>query len=138
MAPLLYQYIYTVDENDISPDYRHVHHARTLLFLERARCQFLDEINCSNASLIKQGVFSVVTRIEIEYRREVVAGEIRVTCENLEVRGRSLFVTQRVYNHRGKEAIYAVLELKFMDGQTRRAGEVPQRIAAVADRAAFC
>ena len=124
----MYQYEYLIGEDDISPQYEHVHHAHSLRFLERGRLQFLEAIECSNESLIATGVFSVIVRIEVDYKREVFKGPIRVTCEGFEVQGKTLRLRQRLYNHRGKEALNALIELKFMDGKSRFAVEVPQKI----------
>lgn len=125
----MYQYNYLIGDNDIDDEYSHVHHARALHFLEAARLQFLRDIGCSNDFLISKGIFSVLASLTIKYKRELLRGAIQVTCENFRLQGKSLYVTQKIFNERGKEAIWAELELKFMDGSSRRAIAVPRPIA---------
>lgn len=124
----MYQYTYIVGENDLQPDYFHVHHARSLLFLEQARVRFMQDIGCPHPSLIAQGIFSVVASLSIRYKRELLAGEIKVTCEDLKIEGRSLVVRQRIFNQKGKEVIDAQVEIMFLRSVTKRAGEVPEKI----------
>ncbi|NMC64149.1 MAG: acyl-CoA thioesterase, partial [SAR324 cluster bacterium] len=112
----------------LQPFYKHLNHAKVLTFLERARTQFLDDIGCPLQTLISEGIFSVVASIEVKYKRELFAGEILVTCENIEVRGKSLFVKQKIFNSRAKIAIEALVEIMFLRAATKRAGNVPEKI----------
>lgn len=129
----MYQYFYIIGEEDLQPFYNHLNHAKVLTFLERARAQFLEDIECPLQTLISEGIFSVVASIEVKYKRELFAGEILVTCENIKVSGKSLFVKQRIYNSKGKLAIEAVVEIMFLRAATKRAGNVPDKIAEKAE-----
>lgn len=133
----MYQYIYVVGEEDLQPLYRHVNHARALSYLEWARTEFLKDINCPQEKLIAKGIFSVVVSVNIRYKRELFAGEIKVSCEDMEIRGKSLFVRQKIYNSKGKEAVSALVELMFLMSHNKRAGQVPAEISKAVQGIAY-
>ncbi len=114
-----------IDQMVIEPPYNHVHHALSLRYLEQARIKFLEEIGHASASYIERNLFLVISALEIKYLREVLAGEISVTCEDPTVVGRVIKMQQRLINSRGKTCIRALVECMFMDGNTRRAVTPP-------------
>ena len=124
----MYQFQYTVGEKDLQPIYNHVHHADTLRLLECARLSFMTEIGSPSEELISKGIFPVITRIDVVYKREIVSGPIIVTCEKLFVDGKAFRMQQRVINHRGKTAVEAMVESMFMSGESKRAVAVPKGI----------
>jgi acyl-CoA thioesterase FadM len=109
---------YEIGDADIQPVYEHVNHAQAVTILETARRRLLDAIGHPLDALLARGCFLVVTRIQVEYKRELVRGCVRIVCEEGRLAGKSVRLTQRVINARGKEAVLARIELKFM-----RAGE---------------
>lgn len=115
----------TVDDNHIELPYNHVHHASSLRYLEHARVEFLKEIGHANADYIARNIFVVISAIEVAYLREVLAGEITVTCEDVEVDGKLVRIRQRLINAKGKTCIRAMVGCMFMDGSSRRAIKPP-------------
>ncbi len=116
---------YLLSDSDLEAVYKHVHHAKALEFLERARLALLEKIGLPSTTLISRGLFAVVYRIEVVYKREVFAGQICVTCENGRIEGKSFYLTQRLLNERQKECVSAEVEGKLMDGVSKRAVEPP-------------
>ena len=114
-----------VTENDIDERYRHVHHARALCLFEAGRLALLEKVGCSNEDLLARGMATVITRVSVEYRRELFMGPITVCCEDGRVNGKSVLLKQRILNEKGKEAVVGDIELKIMHAERKRAIEPP-------------
>jgi acyl-CoA thioesterase FadM len=115
----------------IEKDYRHVHHADSLKFLEQARMQFLSSIGFPNQSFLGADLFLVIARIEVSYLREVLEGPLEITVEGARCLedGRTLALDQRLYRVSGgrrKLAIEATVYSVFMSGATKRAVPPPE------------
>ena len=106
--------------------YAHVHHGRCFELLERARLAYMAQIGFPNQMLLDRGQMPVITSVSAQYKREVKRGMVTVTCDRVEVSGKSLRVWQRILNERGKIAVEAVIESVFMDARTRRAIMPPE------------
>ncbi|MBX7138825.1 MAG: thioesterase family protein [Oligoflexia bacterium] len=117
-----------IGEELLEAQYRHVNHADLLRVLERARLAFLERIGCSSPALIATGVYPVITRIDVSYLREVQGGPARATCEEGRIVRKTMILKQRIFNHRDKEAVTAHVESMFIDGESRRAVEIPERL----------
>ena len=120
-----FEFVLSVPSSDIESVYRHVHHAQTLRYLELGRLELLKSIGVPNESLTSRGLFLVITSLNVQYKREVFAGEIRVTVENARVSEKALLLDQKLYNDRGKLAVEATVELKCLSSATKRAVEPP-------------
>lgn len=105
--------------------YQHVHHAESLKFLEAGRVSFLERVGSSMESLISNGLYPVVRAINVQYLREVKAGEVLVKTSISEVTERSVVFDQELFNERGKLAIEASVVCMFLNKELGRAGEVP-------------
>ena len=117
---------YDIISSDLDPTYGHLHHAKSLLFLERARLSFLNKIGYSAERLIAEDLFAVISSISINYLREVKNGKIRVTCEELKIKNRTLIIGQKVVNERGKTAIEATVHSMLLSKKAMRAVTPPQ------------
>ena len=126
----MFEAIFQIGSDDLQPLYQHVNHARILSLLEKARENFMEAIGHPLHTLIARGYFVVVTRIEVQYRREVLSGSVRITCEQGRLEGRVLSMRQRLFNQRSKEAVCAVVELMAIEQGRRRAGDFPEDFAA--------
>jgi len=122
-----YKYDYDIALADLHPLYGHVHHADCLKLLERARIRFLEDIGCSYESLIAEEMFLVITKLAVEYKRELRAGPVSVFCENARMEGKSVVIEQKIVNERGKCAVQAIVELKFVRPHARFAAQPPKR-----------
>jgi acyl-CoA thioester hydrolase len=105
--------------------YQHVHHAESLKFLEAGRVSFLERVGSSMESLISSGLYPVVRAINVQYLREVKAGEVLVKTSISEVTDRSVVFAQELFNERGKLAIEASVVCMFLNKELKRAVEVP-------------
>lgn len=114
-----------VAEDDIEPIYNHVHHAQSLCYLEMGRLRLLLQLGIPNETLIAQGLYLVITSLAVRYKREVQKGAIRVTCEDPRVEGRVIVIDQKLYNHRGKLAVEARIEIMCLLRETSRAVDPP-------------
>lgn len=114
-----------IDDGWIAPVYEHVHHGTCLSLLEQSRAAFVAAIGFPNEELLRQGKVIVVTRVDMSYKREVKRGEVLATCDSVACEGRTIRIHQRVINNRGKAAIEGVVELMFMDIETRRGMDIP-------------
>jgi len=120
----------TVSEGDCEPHYNHVNHAHALTFLEKARLSFLEDMGFPNKGFMEKGLFFVIFAIEVRYKREILEGEIVVTCDEGWIEDRSVFVRQRIINDKGKVCLEATVESKFMSGESKRSVPPPADFAA--------
>lgn len=75
-----------------------VYYGRYLGLLERARTEFLLERGISVAGYHYQGLFLVVTRVDISYKRPARLGDlIEITTEVVETRNASMTLKNRVF-----------------------------------------
>ena len=126
----MFEYRHEVQPQDLQPLYGHLNHARALSILEKAREKLLEAIGHPLETLIERGYFVVVTRMEVDYKREILAGGGRVTCEQGALEGKLLRLRQRLYNQRGREAVCALVELQAIGRREKRAQPFPADFAA--------
>lgn len=72
-----------------------VNNSNYLVYLEHARHEYLLSRNLDFAELTRQGIFLVVTRVEIDYRQPLRSGDHFQVCLNLHRRGRIRFEFQQ-------------------------------------------
>ncbi|HVO38813.1 MAG TPA: tol-pal system-associated acyl-CoA thioesterase [Spirochaetia bacterium] len=99
-----------------------VYYANYLRFMERARTEYLEEAGASVSGLHNQGMFLVVTHVDITYRRPARLGEtLNVTTEVEETKAVKCTLRQKVL--RGTELLVDA-RLTFAcidaDGKPRR------------------
>ncbi len=123
-----------VGEQDLSPAYNHVHHAHVLLLLEKARLAFLTELGFPTEEYQKRGLFWVIASISVDYKREIRAGEIRVTCENNLVQDKTLILDQRIYNEKGKLAVEGTAHSMLLSQATQRSAAIPAEFREAVSR----
>ncbi len=122
----MFQIAYKIQMEELQEQYRHVHHAKALCLLEMARLRFLEEIGHPNESLIESQLFLVVTRVDVQYKRELFAEEVIISCENPIIDGRNLSLDQVIYKENGKPAVLARVYFMCMDGATKRGIRPPE------------
>lgn len=115
----------TIGEADLSPAYNHVHHAHTLVLMEKARLRFLESLGFPSEEYQKRGLFWVIASISVDYKREIKAGPIRITCENVLIQEKSLILDQRVFNERDKLAVEATAHSMLLAQATGRSAPIP-------------
>lgn len=124
-----------VPVSDLEEPYNHLHHARSLILLERARVELLDSLGFSMGSLFQRQLFPVLTRVDVRYLREIRSGLVEVTCDAPSIKDDVIIVEQRLFNERRKLAVWAEVEWVFMDGISKRAvappGDFSARYAAL-------
>jgi YbgC/YbaW family acyl-CoA thioester hydrolase len=123
-----------IDDSWLAPIYNHVHHGACFSLLEQARVALISEMGFSYESLLAEGKALVITGVQAQYKREVLKGPVTVTCDEGEIRGRTLVLRQRIINSKGKDAVTAVIESVFMDIANRRGMEPPEEFAAAFHR----
>jgi YbgC/YbaW family acyl-CoA thioester hydrolase len=119
-----------IDSSWIAAVYDHVHHGRILSLFEQSRAALVEAVGFPNEVLMGQGKVIVVTRVEADYKREVRAGPVEVTCDAASIEGRTIKLHQRILNEKGKVAVDARVCLMFMDASTRRGMDIPREFAA--------
>jgi YbgC/YbaW family acyl-CoA thioester hydrolase len=110
----------------IAPVYDHVHHGQAFTFFEAARVALMEHLGVPYQGYLDQGLGLVIGSVQASYKRELKGGSVTVTCDRLELRGRSIIINQRILNSKGKVAVEAVVESIFMDIQARRGVSPPQ------------
>lgn len=105
--------------------YGHVHHATILRFLEKNRSELLEAIGHPTEEYIKNNLFLVISALQVSYLREVVSGEICLSCYDGKIEGKKIILHQNLLNQRGKLSVTAKVESVFMDGASRRAVAPP-------------
>lgn len=136
----MYRLEFEVPAADVIPPYNHVHHAQVLRYLEMVRLRFMQELGFPIENYLKKGLFLVIAGINVRYLREILGGTITITLEEPRVEDKACLVLQRVYNHRGKLALEATVDSRFMSSETKRAILPPpdfiERFLSVARNAA--
>ncbi len=85
-----------------------VYYANYLRFMERARTEYLAELGVSVAQLHNDGMFLVVTHVDVTYRHPARLGDsLTVTTEVMETRTVKCTLRQRVL--RGEELLVEAL-----------------------------
>jgi acyl-CoA thioester hydrolase len=75
-----------------------VYYANYLRFLERARTEYLLEKNIDVIEYHKQGYFFVVVRVDIQYKKSGVLGDIlTVTTEPTEIRAVAMTLKNKIF-----------------------------------------
>ncbi len=122
---MVFEWQREVPESDLNKEYLHIHHARSLVYLEEGRCEYLKRIGFPLTALMARGLFLVVSKIEVQYLREVRNGAYVITCEEPAVEGKRAALRQRLVNDRSKVCLDAIIEFAMIDGRTRRAVVFP-------------
>jgi acyl-CoA thioesterase FadM len=118
----------------IAPVYDHVHHGNAFFFLEQGRVALMDQLGVPCQGYLDRGLGLVIGSVQAHYKRELKGGRITVTCDRLEVQGRSIIIYQRILNSKGKTAVEAVIESVFMDIQARRGISPPEEFLEAVKR----
>jgi len=108
--------------------YDHVHHATALRLLERGRIAFLEQHGFPLVWFFERNILLVITRVKIEYLRELTVGNVKVRCEAPELNGRVIAIAQEIRNERNKVAVQANVYSVCMDTETRRGIEPPEEL----------
>jgi thioesterase-3 len=100
----------------------HVNNARYLEFLEEARWAHLEERGLDIPFFKAHGIFPVVVRLSISYRRPASAGDIlEVTAEVARVSHRKIMIAQQArIAESGEVCVEAELAVMFLDERTGR------------------
>jgi len=120
-----------VEDDKLVPDYFHVHHADSLRMMEDARIKFLESRGLPLDSLIKNQIFLVITSVSVVFKREIKKGTYLITCENLNIKSKTLCVNQKILNEQEKVAVEAQMEFKCLSGKTKRAVYPPEELVSV-------
>lgn len=97
--------------------------------MEAARLAFLSHIGAPNEALIEEGIFPVITRIDVEYLRELKGDSVTVTCEEVMTKGKALYMKQRIINSKEKTCVEALVVSMFLSGETKRAVSIPAKVS---------
>ncbi len=126
----MFNYEKEVPKNLLVAEYDHVHHAQIVYLLEEGRLRLLESVGYPQDELIKKGIFIVITGLSVRFLREVRGTRISITCENIEIDGRTIRMTQRLINlEKGKDLVLADIELMILDKTIGRAVVVPPYLA---------
>ena len=100
----------------------HVNNARYLEFLEEARWAHLEERGLDPDFFESRGIFPVVVRLSISYRRPASAGEVLEISVNVASAGRRRIVIaqQARFASSGDVCVDAELTVMFLDRETGR------------------
>lgn len=77
-----------------------VHHSNYVRWLEEARIDFLEQINCSLVEIEKHGIVSPVTEVQCSYKTPTVFGDtVRIAVKIQEFKGVRLVLDYEIYNN---------------------------------------
>ena len=119
---------YHITDEHLDPDYKHVHHATIVKLLEKARVDFLDYINQPLDSFIKNNLFIVLSNINVEFLRELVAGAVIITCEDISIKSRQILIKQRIIDQHDKEIVNALIDLRIISRELGRSITIPKEL----------
>ncbi len=131
----MFQIDLTINPSDLEPGYNHVNHALSLTFMEKGRLAFLESIGFPNEQFYKNGLFLVVTDIQVRYLRELFAETVVITVDSAEVDGKDLVLAQRILNKKNKECVTAIITFRFVDGAKKRSISVPEEFFIASSKA---
>ena len=115
-----------VTPQDVVSEYNHVHHAQIVSIFEKGRLALLEHIKCPQDGLVSEGYFLVVSRIEVQFLREIILGEYLVTCEDIRTEGKRLDLKQRIVSQaRGKDMARADVTLMVVRRGVGRSVDIP-------------
>ena len=107
-----------------------VYYANYLRYMERARTEFLAEKGINIAQFHDQGLFFVVTHVDISYKRPARLGEIvDVTTEVSEMKKASMTILNRVCRD-GLVLVEALVTIACID-KDGRPKRLPESFASV-------
>ncbi len=100
----------------------HVNNARYLEFLEEARWAYLEERGLDTAFFKAHGIFPVVVRLLISYRRPASAGDVlQVTTEAASAGSRKIVIAQQArFASSDEVCVDAEVTVIFLDEETGR------------------
>lgn len=116
-----------VGDQEIDPNYHHVHHASVVEFLELARLRLLDSKGVPQSGWVDEGFLLVVTRMQVQFRGELTKGVYQVLCFHPEIQSRKILIGQGIASTEGQLVVEAQIELMFMDGKSRRVVSPPRK-----------
>jgi thioesterase-3 len=110
----------------------HVNHARYLEFLEEARWAQFAENGLGPGFLKEHGIFPVVVRLTITYRRPANAGDVLEVSTRVASAGRRKIVIAQDARFEGSDdvAVEAELTVVFLDEATGRPVPLSREIVA--------
>jgi len=113
--------------------YGHVNNARYLEFLEEARWAHLEERGLDTAFFREHGVFPVVVRLSISYRRPASAGDVlRIATGVTEASSRKLVIHQTArFSPSDEVCIEADVSVVFLDAESGRPVPISDSIVRV-------
>lgn len=88
----------------------------------------MEAIGAPSESLIKEGIFPVISRIDVAYKRELRSEPVTITCEDVKIEGKALVMKQRIVNEKGKTCVEAIVESMFLSSESKRAVEIPASV----------
>ena len=106
-----------------------MHHAKIIELLEQARLELLKAAGFPQEALFERDLWIVISRINIEYLREIKDEEYTITCEEFNLRRRVIVIKQRMINEKGKDAVEAVVECMCYRSELGRAVTPPEDLA---------
>jgi len=100
----------------------HVNNARYLEFLEEARWAHLEERGLDTAFFKAHGIFPVVVRLSISYRRPASAGDVlNITTEAASAGSRKIVIAQQArFASSDEVCVEAEVTIVFLDEKTGR------------------
>lgn len=119
-----------VSEGDLEQEYRHLHHADICKLLERGRLLYLEAIGCPQEYLIANDCFLVLSRMNLEFSREIKAEQLIVTCKASIREDGLVEIEQQLLKHPRRLCVSAKLELACIGGKSRRKRELPESLRA--------
>lgn len=123
----MFTYEKIVPKELLVPDYDHVHHAQIVSLLEEGRLKLLEAIGHPQERLVSEGIFLVITGLNVRFLREVRGEGIIITCEDIQIEGRYFRMKQRILRaERQKEMVTADIELMVIDKAVGRAVPIPE------------
>ncbi|RMD85875.1 MAG: acyl-CoA thioesterase [Candidatus Dadabacteria bacterium] len=120
---------FVVAGKDVDNSYRHMHHAEILKPLEKARKELFESRGISLQKLMEEGTFPVVSKIEIEYLREIREGRYNIVSEVVEISRKELCIEQKIYNDKNKIATKAKVFLRFLRAGYPLSAPVPEAVS---------
>lgn len=108
-----------------------VNNAEYLHYMEHTRHEFCIKAGISFRQMHENGLDPVATRIEIDYKRPLVMGDVMTSCLNISRKGPIFVFYQDIYTPSGELATKAVVNIACLENGRLSRGDA---LAAAFDK----
>ena len=118
-----------VEPEMLANKYKHVSHWDVVKLFDRARIEFFHSVGLPDYDgFWESGSLMIVGKIDIQYKREFVEPKVRFRINGIELRSRSIGITQTAYDSGDKRLAELGMTYVVVDRESGKAAQIPDWI----------